>query len=123
KTIASNLTAEQQQKLSAATIRRAAPVAAQAGPVAPSIPTFQPDRLPLGRLTTGGVAEASTRIFVKGDNTSGLEVKTSPPPFARVKQTHLGTQEYGTLGKFVVYDVIVTLDTTTAGSFSGPLRV
>jgi hypothetical protein len=83
----------------------------------------QPDRLTLGTVRVGSTVEASVRVLIRGDDTSGIEAKSSPPPFIRVTQTRMGTQTYGNLGTFIYCDVFVSLNTTRAGEFNGKLNV
>jgi hypothetical protein len=89
----------------------------------PVVGDFQPDQLSLGTIRVGATVEASVRIFGAGSETAGISVKTQPPRFVRVTQTQLATQEYGNLGRFVVCDVMVSLDTSRAGEFSGKIKV
>jgi hypothetical protein len=82
-----------------------------------------PDRITLGTVRVGATVEASVRVLIRGDDFTGLEVKTSPPPFVRVTQTRLGTQTYGNLGTFITCDVFVSLNTTRTGEFEDKLTV
>ena len=83
----------------------------------------QPNRLTLGTVRVGATVEASVRVLIRGDDTTGIEAKTSPPPFIRVTQTRMGTQTYGNLGTFIFCDVFVSLNTTRIGEYSGKLNV
>jgi hypothetical protein len=94
------------------------PAAAQ-----PAAAKSQPDRLTLGRVFVDATVEASVRVMVKGADTAGVEVRTKPPEFLKVTETRLATQTYGQLGTFVVYDVLVSVDTQNAGDFRGKLKV
>lgn len=89
----------------------------------PVVGDSQPDQLSLGTIRVGATVEASVRIFGAGNDTAGIAVKTQPPRFVRVTETRLSTQEYGNLGKFVVCDVLISLDTTRAGEFTGKIKV
>ena len=81
----------------------------------------QPDRITLGTVHVGATVEASVRVLIRGDDTTGIEVKIAPPPFLRVTQTRLGTQTYGNLGTFIFCDVFVSLNTAQAGDRDGEL--
>jgi hypothetical protein len=83
----------------------------------------QPDRLTLGTVRVGATVEASVRVLIRGDDFTGLEVKTSPPPYLRVAQSRLGTQTYGALGTFVTCDVFVSLNTSRTGKFEDKLTI
>jgi hypothetical protein len=83
----------------------------------------QPDRITLGTVYIGATVEASVRVLIRGDDFTGLEVKTSPPPFLRVTQSRLGTQKYGALGTFVTCDVFVSLNTSQTGELDDKLSV
>lgn len=85
--------------------------------------TVTPDRLTFGRVYVGATVEASVRITAAGNDTTGLEVRTKPPEFLKVTETRLSTQAYGQLGTFVVCDVLVAVDTRSAGDFRGKLKV
>lgn len=83
----------------------------------------QPDALTLGIVRVGATVEASFRIFEKGDDAAGVPLEIAPPAFVRVKQTRLGTQTFGNLGKFVTFDVIVSIDTATEAEYDEPIEV
>ena len=83
----------------------------------------QPDRIALGTIHVGAIVEASVRIYICGEETSGIKVTASPPPFLKVKQTQLGTQDFGNLGTFIYCDVFVALNTKQPGEFNGSLKV
>jgi hypothetical protein len=83
----------------------------------------QPDRITLGTVRVGATVEASVRVLLRGDDITGVEVATAPPPFLRVTQTRLGTQTYGNLGTFITCDVFVSLNTSRTGEFTDKLTV
>jgi len=83
----------------------------------------QPDRITLGTVHVGATVEASVRVWIRGDDVTGLEVKTVPPPFLRVTQSRLGTAMYGALGTSIFCDVFVSLNTSRTGEFDEKLTV
>lgn len=86
-------------------------------------PHASPDRIAPGILHVGAIADASVRIFIKGDDVQGLVAKTKAPEFVQIKETKLATQAYGERGTFIVCDVIVSFETTRAGHFEGEIQV
>ncbi|MBI3861128.1 MAG: hypothetical protein HY290_04450 [Planctomycetia bacterium] len=89
----------------------------------PVVGSIQPDLLSLGTVRVGATVEASVRIFGEGTDTAGVAVKTQPPRFVRITETRLGTQQYGNVPPSVVCDVVISLDTSRAGEFSGKIKV
>ena len=83
----------------------------------------QPDRLDFGSVRVDATAEGSIRVFEDGDKTTGITFNVVPPPFVVITNVELGTQTYGNLGKKIVCDVSLAINTQKVGEHVGTLVV
>lgn len=82
----------------------------------------QPDALRFGTVPLGAIVEGSVRVWLDPADARGQQVNVGPPPFLVVKDVKLGTQKYGADERGYC-DLRVSLNTRSAGEFSGDLRV
>lgn len=94
--------------------------AAAAQPIAGKV---QPDRIDVGSIFVGAKVEASARIFFEGNDATGLEADVQAPQFVEILRTRLDTQTYGNRVTYVVCDVLMAIDTTTASELKGNVEV
>ncbi len=97
-------------------------LASSTAPAQPKPGQVQPDRLPLGVLRVGAIAEASLRIFVEGDDPKGLVPNIKAPAAVKVLKEHVGVENFGK-EDIIVYDVVLAIDTAKAIKLSGDLEV
>jgi hypothetical protein len=81
-----------------------------------------PDRLTFGSVRVGATVEGSVRIFLDDVPSSGVAIKVEPSGFVRVADIQIGSQDFGP-NRRGFCDISVSIDTATAGSYSGELRV
>ena len=89
-----------------------------------NVGTSQPNRLALGAVGQGGMAQASVRIFLSGTRISGRQLRCETPPWLNVDRLELGTLDMGRRrGQRIYCDVSVSIDTAAPGEFDGRLRL
>ena len=82
------------------------------------------DRIDLGQLHVGALAEAEFHVRYYGPAAPGMELRVVPPPFATVTRTRtLRRTSIRPTGESMFYEVTISVDTKTAGIRSGTVRV
>jgi hypothetical protein len=83
----------------------------------------QPDRLHIGTVYVGAIAEASFLVFEEGDN-PGIKFDVTVPKFVKLLNKSSEVREYGREQKNFVYgSVELAIDTSVPGQFSGEVTV
>lgn len=103
----------------ARTSETAKPVPADTRPKANDV---QPDRLPLGTVYTGAIAEGSFLLLETGTN-SDIPFSVTAPGFVRVRRTATHHQEFGPGRDFICGTVEFALDTSKSGNLTGEFSV
>ena len=88
----------------------------------PKANDVQPDRLPLGTVYTGAIAEGSFLLLETGTDTN-IPFSVTAPKFVSVRRTATHHQEFGPGNDFICGTVEFVLDTSTSGNLTGEFSV
>src|SRR5262249_30742799 len=81
-----------------------------------------PDKLVLGTVYTGAIAEASFMVFDAGTDPK-IKLEVTAPKFLKVihKETH--HQQFGAGNDFICGSIEIAIDTSAPGDFSGDVAL
>ena len=79
---------------------------------------LQPDILSFGQVYVGATAEGSVRVFLDGDDTSGLSMSVKAPEFVRIDHISFSTQKFANNEK-ICCDIEASIRTDNAGDLGG----
>lgn len=85
--------------------------------------TAQPNRIDVGTLCLGAIAQASVRVYLHGDIAAGRAAQVDAPAPIKMAHIEIDAKTYRDPHKLIACDVFLTLDTTTEGNFNGNLTI